>query len=315
VILDSLQRCALNALLAMQRQSWEQGLLGQVLLDLEQWELAEVVARDAVARQGADGRLASVGGDGSVNSASASEIVAWASVREPVLRNAFGQQLGWLLETAPRAADGTLFHFMAGNEVWVDSVYMVLPVLVLANEEEAALAQFRGHRERLFDDGSGLWGSRFSEDEGRVIQSSHWGTGNGWVIAGIARAINLGLRSPELADHARSVINALLALRHEDWSFSNVVDDPGSFEENTVGLMLSYAVFSGVADGWLPISYLDAARSLLAHGRSLVDANGLVQRVCGSPDFESQGTSAEAQAFLLLASAASARLPTSAGIA
>ena len=307
MILDSLQRRALNALLGMQRQSWEQGLLGQALLDLEQWELAEVVARDAVARQSRDGRLASTGHDGSVNSAAASEVVAWASVREPSLRNAFGQQLGWLLQGAPRAADGTLFHFTEGSEVWVDSVYMVLPVLVLANEEGAALAQFRGHRERLFDVGSGLWGSRFDEDGSRLIQSSHWGTGNGWVVAGIARAITLGLRSAELADHAQTVIDALLALRHEDGSFTNIVDDPATFEENTVGLMLAYATFTGVADGWLPTSYLDVARSLLAHGRSLVDANGLVQRVCGSPEFESQGSSPEAQAFFLLASAASAR--------
>lgn len=291
----------------MQRQSWEQGLLGQTLLDLEQWELAEVVARDAVARQSADGRLASTGHDGSVNSAAASEVVAWASVRAPSLRSAFGQQLGWLLEGAPRASDGTLFHFAESREVWVDSVYMVLPVLVLANEEGAALAQFRGHRERLFDVGSGLWGSRFDEDGSRLIQPSHWGTGNGWVIAGIARAITLGLRSAELAEHAQTVIDALLARRHEDGSFTNIVDDPTTFEENAVGLMLAYATFSGVADGWLPTSYLDAARSLLAHGRTLVDANGLVQRVCASPEFESQGTSPEAQAFFLLASAASAR--------
>jgi unsaturated rhamnogalacturonyl hydrolase len=308
VNLDPQQRRVLNALLAMQRQSWEQGVLGHALLDLEQWELAEVVARDSVVRQNRQGKLAEVDNAGIVNSGSVGEVVAWASIRDESLRPAVGRQLGWLMEGAPRAADGTLFHIEGSRELWVDSVYMVVPLLVLANEEEAALAQFRGHRTRLFDVGSGLWGSRYDEDEGRVIHSQHWGTGNGWVVAAIARAIHLGLRSAELADHAQTVLDALLALRRPDGSFTNIVDDGETFEENTVGLMAAYAMLQGVTDGWLSRDYADAGRSLVAHARTLVDEHGLVQRVCGAPHFDRQGTSAEAQAFFLMATAAEARL-------
>lgn len=310
MILDPGQRRVLNALLAMQRQSWEQGVLGHALLDLEQWELAEVVARDSVVRQNAQGKLAEVDNAGIVNSGAVGEVVAWASIRDESLRSAVGRQLGWLMQGAPRAADGTLFHMEGGREIWVDSVYMVLPLLVLANEEEVALAQFRGHRERLFDVGSGLWGWRYDESESRVIHSQHWGTGNGWVVAAIARATHLGLRSADLADHAQTVLDALLALRRPDGSFTNIVDDASTFEDNTTGMMAAYALCQGVADGWLPASYADAGRSLIAHARTLVDEHGLVQRVCGAPNFDRQGTSAEAQAFFLLATAAESRLGT-----
>ena len=306
--LDPQQRSVLNALLAMQRQSWEQGVLGHALLDLEQWDLAEVVARDSVVRQSQQGRLAEVDDAGIVNSGSVGEVVAWASIRDESLRPAIGRQLGWLLQRAPRAADGTLFHLQGSREVWVDSVYMVVPLLVLANEEDAALAQFHGHRERLFDTAAGLWGSRFDDSAGRVSHPEHWGTGNGWVVAGLARAIHLGLRSTELADHDMTVLDSLLALRRPDGSFTNIVDDDTSFEDNTTGMMAAYALLQGVADGWLPASYADAGRSLVAHARTLVDDHGLVQRVCGAPRFDRQGTSAEAQAFFLLATAAETRL-------
>ena len=72
--------------------------------------------------------------------------------------------------------------------------------------------------------------------------------------------------------------------------------------------MTYHALATGVADGWLPAQYGDAAHSLVAHARTLVDEHGLVQRVCGAPHFDRQGTSAEAQAFFLLATAAEARL-------
>lgn len=306
--LDPQQRLVLDALLSMQRQSWEQGVLGHALLDLELWPLAEVVARDAVARQREDGRLAEVDGAGLVNSGAAAEVVAWASLRDESLRPAVGRQLRWLLRDAPRATDGTLFHLEGRREVWADSVYMLLPVLVLANEEDAALAQFRGHRERLFDTRARLWGARYDEVTGTVIHPQHWGTGNGWVVAGIARAIHLGLRSAELADHAHQVLDALLALRRPDGSFTNIVDDATTFEDNTTGMMAAYALCQGVADGWLPDRYAAVGRSLVEHARSLVDSHGLVQRVCGTPHFDRQGSSAEAQAFFLLATAAEGRL-------
>lgn len=62
--LDKDQRRVLNALLAMQRQSWEQGVASHALLDLEQHTLVEVMARDSVTRQTSDGRLADLSNSG-----------------------------------------------------------------------------------------------------------------------------------------------------------------------------------------------------------------------------------------------------------
>jgi unsaturated rhamnogalacturonyl hydrolase len=78
--------------------------------------------------------------------------------------------------------------------------------------------------------------------------------------------------------------------------------------------MLACACFSGVADGWLPASYGGTATELLEHARGLVDPYGFVRPVCGAPGFDRSGTSVEAQAFFLLASAAARRPVRTSGV-
>lgn len=304
-----------DALLAVQRQSWEQGVAGHALLDLGEEELPLLLAEAAIARQAADGRLGVIEADGSaVNGATCLELVRYAGRRtgEERWRRAAERQLGWLLEGAPRAGDGTLFHLVDAREVWADTVYMVLPALAQAGHLEAAVAQFDGHRARLHDPGSGLYAARWSQHRDGLVDPRHWGTGNGWVVAGIARALHLfpdwpGDVRARMVSHAHAVLDACLRHRRADGIFHDVVDDPGSFPEVNVAQMLAYGALTGVADGWLPASYRAVGESLLAAARAHVDAVGLVRDVCGSPDFSRPGTSAEAQAFHLLAHAAAAR--------
>ena len=312
---DQQQAAVLRALLAMQRQSWEQGVATHALLDLGMVDEALLLAHDAVVRQTPAGKLGEVDDVGIVNSGACGEAVALAAQREPEgpWSAALDRQLHWLLQTAPRAEDGTLFHIEGTREVWVDSVYMVVPLLFLVGRPDAARVQFEGHRHRLFDDASGLWGWRWSEDEQRVTHPEHWGTGNGWVVAGIARAMRTGgADDPWFRDagptHARGVIDAMLEAAAAAGGFHDVVDDPGTFAEGNARQMLAYAILAGVADGWLPGSYREVGERLVAEARLAVDPRGLVTGVCGAPRFDRSGTSPEAQAMFLLATAAAARL-------
>ena len=313
--LDDQQRRVLSALLAMQRQSWEQGVASHALLDLGLHDLAELIARDAVTRQTDAGKLAEIEDHSVVNSGSAGEVVRWAAERsgDPRLVRAYERQLDWILSRAPRADDGTLFHLDASSEMWIDTVYMVVPLLVLDGHVDAASVQLSGHRRRLFDEATGLYGWRWDEDTERASHAQHWGTGSGWVVAAIARALRIldgaDIRfSEEWAAHARIVIDACLAHRASDGLFFNIVDDDSTFSEGNLAQMLAYGILSGVADGWLPSSYEAVGRSLVSSARGLVDEIGFVQSVCGAPNFDRQGTSAEAQAFFLLATAAERRL-------
>lgn len=314
---DALVTRVLVTLLTMQRHSWEQGVAAHALLDLGQDALVELMARDAVTHQNSDGRLADLREQGATDSGAVGEAVLWTARRtgDDRLLQAFDRQVSWFLHHAPRAADGTLFHLLDRQECWVDSVYMVVPVLAVAGHLGEAARQLDGYRRRLFDPEVGLYGWRWDEVAGRLNHPQHWGTGNGWVVAGIARTLRLlagseeadGPFAQDAAAHARTVIDACLAHRRPDGSFFDVVDDPDTFEENNLGQMLAFACLSGAADGWLPAGYGETGAELLQHARGKVDALGFVTPVCGAPSFDRPGTSVEAQSFFLLATAASRR--------
>ncbi len=309
--LDPAQGRVLTALLSMQRQSWEQGVASHALLDLGLEAEALLLAHDAVVRQTPAGKLGELDDIGIVNSGACGEVVALAAQRLPGQGYdlALQRQLDWLLRLAPRADDGVLFHIEGTREMWVDSVYMVVPLLFAVGEADAARVQFEGHRRRLFDATAGLWGWRWSEDDLRVTHPRHWGTGNGWVVAGIARAMRSGgQRDPWFSAagpaHAQVVIDAALAAAERVGGFRDVLDDPTSFPEGNVRQMLAYGILAGVTDGWLPASYRGDGNRLVAEARLAEDEQGFVTGVCGAPRFDRPGTSPEAQAMFLLATAA-----------
>lgn len=310
----------LGALLAMQRKSWEQGVAGQAFLDLGLEDLAEVVARDAVLHATPEGRLAEVEGHPSaVNAGAVGEVVHQVAARssDPDLARAFERLVRWIAVDAPRADDGTVFHLVGERTVWVDTVYMTVPLLVLAGRVDEAERQLAGHALRLRDPGTGLYAHIWDEDAGALSRGVPWATGNGWVAAALARALHLltahRVDAPGFADRAaadaRALVDACLVHRRRDGLFHDVLDDPTTFPEVNAGQMLAYTTLTGVADGWLPSEYAEVGRDLLAVARAHVDPAGVVAQVCGAPAFDRPGRSAEAQAFHLLATAAARRVP------
>lgn len=303
----------LAAMLAMQRYSWEQGVAAHAVHDLGRFDLLLVMAHDAVTRQSETGEVAFVGEESSVNCGSAGEAVAWAAERTGEARYATARDrlADWFLHHAPRDGTGTLYHLRSGMIVMADSVYMISPFLARAGHPDAAVAQLRGHRSRLFDPTAGLYRAIWDDVAGRMQRPDFWGTGNGWVVAAIARMMPyLKDRADRagLADHARCVVDACLRLRRSDGLFHDVVGDPCTYVETNLAQMLAYTVLTGVADGWLPDRYRDVGLSLRQAAACQVDELGVVRGVAGSPHFDHPGTSVEGQAFFLLAHAAAARV-------
>ncbi|MGA9626543.1 MAG: hypothetical protein WBQ65_18865, partial [Bryobacteraceae bacterium] len=59
---DSLLEKVAEAALAMQRHSWEQGILAQAFLDMDDRQRVILMAKGAIVEKAADGRLAAIGG-------------------------------------------------------------------------------------------------------------------------------------------------------------------------------------------------------------------------------------------------------------
>ena len=303
---------ASRVLLSMQRFSWEQGVAAQAFLELGDMHTATLLAREAVQRQGADGRLAIMHQGESITDPAANGEALLQAARltgGAYLKIAAQKMLVYLLEDAPRAPDGTLYHTIAAPEIWVDSLYMAPPFLAVAGETGAALRQVRGIQERLWQADHKLYAHTWDEAEGALKRADHWGVGNGWAAAGLVRVIQalpdeMATERESLAGHVQELLEGCLAHQRLDGLFHNLVDQPDTFVETNLAQMLAYTIYRSLAGGWLPAAYRERADRMRAAVHSQVDEAGYVRGVCGAPGFDHPGTAPEGQAFFMLMEAA-----------
>jgi unsaturated rhamnogalacturonyl hydrolase len=291
-----------------------EGVAAQAFLELGRRDVAVLMAREAVVRQLPDGRLGMVGDGHAVTDPSANgEPVLFAArlTGDPVLETAAKRQLAWLMERAPRTADGTLYHVTHKRQVWVDSFYMAPPFLAVAGYPAEAVRQVEGFRRLLWDPSAHLFHHQWDDDLSDYARAAFWGVGNGWAAAGMARVI--AALPPTMVDeqgrlilYVREVLEGCLAHLRPNGLFYDVVDDADTFVETNLAQMLAYTIYRGVAGGWLPETLLAQAERMRAAAHRKVDAHGLVQGVCGAPHFEHPGVAPEGQAFFLLMEAAAA---------
>lgn len=304
------------AMLAMQRRAWEQGVAAQALLELKETELVVLLAKDAVVNQAKDGRLGLNGDGRPVADPAASGgpvLFAGKATGDESLTEAAQRMLQYLLYQAPKTRDGVIYHNHIENMIWVDALYMVPPFLAEAGQPEEAVKQVKGYRQRLWNPERKLFYHIWDEDLQRFERKLFWGVGNGWAAAGMARVIGAlpEAMKPEkelLAGFVREVIDGCLRYQREDGFFHDILDDPGTFVETNAAQMLSYTMYRGIKGGWLSEAYLPQAERIREAVYGKMDEFGLVQGVCGAPNFNRPGTATEGQAFFLLMEAAFGQL-------
>lgn len=146
---------------------------------------------------------------------------------------------------------------------------------------------------------------RWQENQGALLDSSHWGGGSGWTAAALMRLIR-SLPADRAADRQQLVgtlkelLDGCLMYQRPDGLFHDEPNDPKTYVETNLAAMLGYTIYESVRGGWLPESYLPAADRMRAAVRAKVDRLGFVQGVAGAPRFDQPGISTEGQAFFLL---------------
>lgn len=305
-----------SAMLAMQRHSWEQGVAAQALLEMGETDLVIQFAKEAVLRQNDEGRLAVIDNDHGVTDPACvgqAVMAAAALTGDPQLKNAAEKMVDYLLNRAPKADDGTLYHLTDKPQVWIDSMYMAPPFLAAAGHPHEAVQQIEGFRKRLLDPKTKLYSHIWDEGKNQFIRRDFWGVGNGWTAAGITRVIDalpdeMTEERQRLIGYVRELIDASLPYLRNDGLFHDVIDNPETFVETNFSQMLAYSIYRGLQRGYLDGSYRPYADKMRAAAIGKVDKYGLVQDVCGAPRFNAPGTATEGQAFFLLMETAYADL-------
>jgi rhamnogalacturonyl hydrolase YesR len=297
--------------LAMQRRDWEQGIFAQALMQSGQRERLIQLTKAAMVLQTPDGRMGVVGNGGPTDPAMGGAAYAQAAkwTGDAAMYEAVEHMLVWILDKAPRNADGILYHTFEAPQMWSDGINGAPPFLAAMGHYDEAILQIEGYRKLLFSPDKKLMAHIWDDSKHQLTDPAFWGGGNGWTAAGLARVIrSLPAESKNDRNHlvafARDVIDGCLAHQRPDGLFHNVVDQPDTFVETNLAQMLAFAMYEGITDQWLPAGYRPHADRMRAAARAKMDPYGFVQDACGAPGFDRPGISTEAQAFCILMEAA-----------
>ncbi len=297
-----------KALLCMQRHSWEQGMAMQAFLEWGRMDVVTALACEAVYRRMEDGRAATIGFmDAVTDPCCVGEALlrVCEMTKEERFTEGYEALLTWALKDAPRNEEGVLYHLTSCKQFWVDSMYMLPPFLAAAGHVKEALVNLYGYWDVLFDRDAKLMCHMWDDENKVFVRDAHWGTGNGWTLAAMARMMGLLPLEYEqdrekISKMACTLLDSLLQFMRPDGFFYDVVDDPSTFVETNLSQMTAYTIYRGIKDGWLDVKYKEKADLMRAAAKSRQDEFGFVQNVCGAPHFDRPGISPEGQAFFLL---------------
>ena len=113
----------------------------------------------------------------------------------------------------------------------------------------------------------------------------YWGRGNGWVAAGMTELLrSLPADHPQRArilTAYQKMMSSLLKYQGKDGMWRQLIDHPEAWPESSSTGMFTFAIVTGVKNGWLKDrAYRKAGRKGWLGLVKYIDANGDAQNVC-----------------------------------
>jgi unsaturated rhamnogalacturonyl hydrolase len=113
----------------------------------------------------------------------------------------------------------------------------------------------------------------------------YWGRGDGWVAAGMTELLrSLPHNHPQRArilESYRKMMASLLKYQDKDGMWHQLIDQPEAWPETSSTAMFTFAMVSGVKNGWLDAkSYTPAARKAWLGLLKYLEPNGDIRNVC-----------------------------------
>jgi unsaturated rhamnogalacturonyl hydrolase len=167
---------------------------------------------------------------------------------------------------------------------WIDDMYMITAVEVQA---------YRATNDQKYLDRAALtmaaYLDKLQQPNGLFFHAAdspwYWGRGNGWVAAGMAELLrSLPQNHPRRArilEGYQRMMASLLKYQGEDGLWRQLIDHPEAWAETSSTGMFTFAMVSGVKNGWLPPKvYGPAARKAWLGLIKHLDAQANMTDVC-----------------------------------
>jgi rhamnogalacturonyl hydrolase YesR len=170
------------------------------------------------------------------------------------------------------------------SRFWIDDMYMITAVQVQA---------YRATGDAKYLDRAALemaaYLDKLQQPNGLFYHAPDvpffWGRGNGWVAAGMAELLrSLPANHPQRArimEGYRNTMASLLKYQGKDGMWRQLLDHPEAWPESSCTAMFTFAMITGVKNGWLDEKrYGRAARKGWLGLVSYLDPNSDLKNVC-----------------------------------
>jgi unsaturated rhamnogalacturonyl hydrolase len=167
---------------------------------------------------------------------------------------------------------------------WIDDMYMITILQVQA---------YRATGDRVYLDRAAremvAYLDKLQRPNGLFYHGPNfpffWGRGNGWVAAGMTELLRfLPENHPQRTRIREGYLKMMAALQQHqdaDGMWHQLVDGPDSYKETSCTAMFTYAMITGVKQGWLPEKpYALTARKGWLALTDYIDTDGNVDQVC-----------------------------------
>lgn len=167
---------------------------------------------------------------------------------------------------------------------WIDDMFMITAVQVQA---------YRATDDRKYLDRAALemtaYLEKLQQPNGLFYHAPdvpfYWGRGNGWVAVGMAELLrSMPKDHPQRAailEHYRKMMDSLLKYQGTDGMWKQLIDHPEAWPETSSTGMFTFAMITGVKNGWLDTkTYGPAARKAWLSLVGYINADGDISNVC-----------------------------------
>jgi unsaturated rhamnogalacturonyl hydrolase len=170
------------------------------------------------------------------------------------------------------------------TRIWIDDMFMITTVQTQAYRAAGDRKYIdRAAREMVFYlDTIQLDNGLFYHSPGAHFS---WGRGNGWMAAGMAEILLTMTADhpdrPRIMEGYRKMMAALLNYQAPDGMWRQIIDDPGFWKETSSTAMFTYAMITGVKNGWLDEkTYGAAARKAWLSLVTYINDEGNLTEIC-----------------------------------
>jgi len=194
----------------------------------------------------------------------------------------------WSAPEGPRAKPESKEYYDRGlswqTRMWIDDMFMIT-----ALQSQA----YRATNDRKYIDRAAkemaLYLDSLQKPNGLFYHAPDvpffWGRGNGWVAVGMSEVLrSLPKDSPyraRILAGYKSMMASLLKYQSKEGMWRQLIDDAGSWPESSCTGMFTFAMITGVKNGWLDkATYGPAARKAWLALITYIDNNSDIHEVC-----------------------------------